>query len=276
MTDLFETAYRCLMERDPARKIALTREASRAWDEGRLTRSAREEAPRPVPDAGRPERPLLVPPRDVERRSMNTELGRVVLAHALAHIEFNAINIGWDAVYRFRDMPEDFYTDWIRVAREEAYHFELLQDYMQARGHGYGDFPAHGGLWETVRRTDDDVMVRMALVPRVLEARGLDVTPHMQKKLRQVGDEALVNILDVIYTEEKGHVLIGTRWFRYACEGRGVEPRETFRELLRKYMQGRIKGPYDELGRMEAGFTAEEIDDLKALEKEFEEAMSAG
>lgn len=266
--NLYLTAHACLMEADPARKAAMTREAAEAWAAGRLRRTDAP-GPEPVADAGRPEKPALVAPRDLARRSMSTPEGRIVLAHALAHIEFNAINIGWDAVYRFRDMPDAFYGDWIRVAREEADHFELLQHYLYQRGHDYGDFPAHDGLWEMVRRTDDDVLIRMALVPRVLEARGLDVTPGMQVKLREAGDEELVAILDVIYREEIGHVKIGSRWFNYLCQQRGLPPRETFRDLLNRYMQGRIRGPYDELGRMQAGFSAEEIEDLKALESEW-------
>lgn len=222
----------------------------------------------PIADPGRPARPELVRPRDLARRDTTTEIGRVVLAHALAHIEFNAINIALDAVYRFRGMPDDFYRDWLQVAAEEGRHFVLLADYLRDHGAAYGDYPAHNGLWEMVRRTDDDVMIRMALVPRVLEARGLDVTPGMQDKLREAGDERLVAILDVIYREEIGHVEIGSRWFRHCAGERGLDPRATFRDLLDRYMQGRIHGPYDELGRMAAGFTAEEIEDLKALEAE--------
>ncbi|MFP4272263.1 MAG: ferritin-like domain-containing protein [Halothiobacillaceae bacterium] len=221
-----------------------------------------------VPDPGRPAKPDLVLPRDLARRDMRSQAGRVVLAHALAHIEFNAINIALDAVYRFRGMPKQYYLDWLQVAAEEGAHFVLLADYLADHGAGYGDFPAHGGLWEMVRRTDDDVLVRMALVPRVFEARGLDVTPGMQRKLAAAGDDRLVAILDVIYREEIGHVEIGTRWFRHACAERGVPPRETFRDLLRAYMSGRIRGPYDELGRMEAGFTAEEMEDLREMERE--------
>ncbi len=266
---LQERAYGVLMAADPREKARLAGElyddvvargVGVLLDEGTVAE--------PVADPGRPPRPELVLPRDLARRDMQTEEGRVILAHALAHIEFNAINIGLDAVYRFRGMPERYYRDWLQVAAEEGRHFVLLADYLADHGTAYGDYPAHNGLWEMVRRTDDDVMVRMALVPRVLEARGLDVTPGMQAKLREIGDERLVAILDVIYREEIGHVEIGTRWFRHCAEGRGLDPRATFRDLLERYMQGRIRGPYDELGRMAAGFTAEELDDLKALEAE--------
>lgn len=222
----------------------------------------------PVREPGRPPRPALVPPRELPRRITHTQPGRNAMAHAFAHIEFNAINIALDAVYRFDDMPAAFYYDWLQVAAEEGRHFLLLQDYLAQNGCAYGDFAAHNSLWETVSATDHDVMVRMALVPRVLEARGLDVTPAIADKLRVVGDQPLVDILGVIYRDEIGHVEIGTRWFRYCAEQRQLDPRSTFRELLTEYMQGRIRGPYDEPGRLAAGFTPEEIDDLKVMEAE--------
>ncbi|WP_372590994.1 ferritin-like domain-containing protein [Guyparkeria sp.] len=222
----------------------------------------------PVPDPGRPERPELVSPKDVVKRGPATPEGRASMAHSFAHIEFNAMNIGLDACYRFDAMPADFYRDWLSVARDEAKHFELLDAYLRERGYRYGSFPAHASLWETVHGTEHDVMVRMALIPRVLEARGLDVTPGIQRKLAQYDDQPLIDILDVIYNEEIQHVHIGTRWFRYACEQRGVDPRQTFRELLQQYMAGRIRGPYDEFGRKAAGFTDGEMQDLKDMEAE--------
>ncbi len=197
-----------------------------------------------------------------------------MLAHALAHIEFNAINIALDAVYRFRDLPDAFYRDWLRVAAEEGAHFRLLRDALRERGADYGDYPAHDGLWQTVHATDHDPLVRMALVPRVLEARGLDVTPGIQAKLKKAGDTELVAILDVIQRDEIGHVAIGTHWFRHLCEQRGLEPRATFRDLLGEYMAGRIHGPYDEQARAAAGFTPEELADLKALEAETLERLA--
>jgi len=265
---LHKAAYDVLMTADPREKSRLASELYAEAQTG-FERDDETITPiEPVPDPGRPAKPELVRPRDLAQRNIHSQEGRVVLAHALAHIEFNAINIALDAVYRFRGQPDQYYLDWLRVAAEEGTHFVLLEDYLNDHGAAYGDYPAHNGLWEMVRRTDDDLMIRMALVPRVFEARGLDVTPGMQRKLAAVGDNRLVSILDVIYREEIGHVEIGTRWFRYVCEQRGLPPRETFRDLLRKYMSGRIRGPYDELGRMEAGFTAEEIEDLKTLEEE--------
>lgn len=267
MSTVHDAAYACLMESNPVRKANCVRHLQQDFAAGRLVVEQGGEA-LPVPDPGRPARPELVERKHLAQRPVKELEGRLALAHALAHIEFNAINIGLDAAYRFRGLPADFHADWIRVAVEEASHFELLRAYLNDQGRDYGDYPAHDGLWEMVRRTDDDPMIRMALVPRVLEARGLDVTPGMQARLREVGDERLVAILDVIYREEIGHVEIGTRWFRHLCAQRGLDPRVTFRELLTEYMSGRIRGPYDELGRMHAGFTAEEMEDLRALEME--------
>ncbi|ANJ66376.1 hypothetical protein A9404_02370 [Halothiobacillus diazotrophicus] len=260
-----------LMMTDPFAKATeaglLYRECGLAdFHQGQI--ALRTEPVQHIPDPGRPARPELVPPRDLPRRITHTQAGRNAMAHAFAHIEFNAINIALDAVYRFDDMPPGYYRDWLQVAAEEGRHFLLLADYLAVHGCAYGDFPAHNSLWETVCATDHDVMVRMALVPRVLEARGLDVTPAISEKLQAAGDTALVAILDVIYRDEIGHVEIGTRWFRHCAEARGVDPRTTFRDLLNEYMQGRIRGPYDEPGRLAAGFSPEEMADLKAMEAE--------
>ncbi len=175
---IFQAAEACLMEQDTEQKIALTRQAQQAWLAGQLSLESRD-SPQTTEIPGRPPRPELVSPRHLPRRSMASPKGRAALIHSLCHIEFNAINLGWDAVYRFRVMPRDFYTDWITVAAEEAYHFSLLRDHLRDMGYDYGDFDAHNGLWEMAIKTDFDPLVRMALVPRVLEARGLDVTPGM-------------------------------------------------------------------------------------------------
>ncbi len=187
------------------------------------------------------------------------------LAHAIAHIEFNAINLALDAVYRFRHMPRDFYADWLRVAAEESRHFLMLADYLAQHDAAYGDYDAHNGLWEMAVKTDHDVMVRMALVPRVLEARGLDVTPGMIEKLKKAGERQLVEILEIIHREEIGHVLIGSRWFRYACEQRGLSPRDVFTRLLNDHTKGIIQGPFDEESRLKAGFTEDEIEQLVTM-----------
>ena len=264
-TDLFSEVFNCLMVERPAEKVVMSQALYQRWRQEPFIIQS-DTAPQPIPVAGRPEKPELVSPRQVPKRSMNTEDGRVILAHAIAHIEFNAINLALDAVYRFRDMPKDYYSDWLQVASEEAYHFSLVEAYLKNHGHQYGDYRAHNGLWEMALKTSDDVMVRMALVPRVLEARGLDVTPGMIDKLEKVGDKELVDILRIIHREEIGHVAIGSRWFRYACEQRGVEPRVTFKALLKLHMKGAIRGPFDELTRKQAGFSDEEMDDLKSFE----------
>lgn len=265
---LRERAHRALMEPNPAKKIAA---AAALWqDATHLPDLALIEPPQApiqrIADPGRPTKPELIAPRDLTRRSPASQAGRSAMAHAFAHIEFNAINIGLDAVYRFDHQPAAFYRDWLRVAAEEGKHFQLLNDYLAEHGQTYGDYPAHDSLWETVHATDHDVLIRMALIPRVLEARGLDVTPGIAEKLRRHGDTPLADILGIIYTDEIGHVEIGTRWFRHHCAERGLDARERFRQLLNEYMHGRIRGPYDEPGRRQAGFSPEEIADLKALE----------
>jgi uncharacterized ferritin-like protein (DUF455 family) len=207
---------------------------------------------------GRPERPQLVRPRDVPSRGLGTAAGRAALVHAVAHIEFNAINLALDACCRFRGLPAEFYRDWLNVAQDEARHFQRLCDRLRELGHDYGDFPAHNGLWEAAEKTAHDVLARMALVPRVLEARGLDVTPGIIRRLREVGDEATAVILDTILDEEVAHVRAGTHWFRHLCAMRGLEPPATFRRLLREYnMQPRP--PFNLDARAAAGFDQDEM-----------------
>lgn len=219
-----------------------------------------EEAPATsIVEPGRPAKPELVAPRALARRSAYTPEGRAALIHALCHIEFNAINLALDAVYRFRQMPREYYTDWLQVAKEEAYHFGLLEQHLATLGYRYGDFPAHNGLWEMALATDHDVLVRMALVPRVMEARGLDVTPSIMDKLSTAGDEDAVAILQIIQRDEVGHVEIGTRWYRYVCAQRGLDAFATFKQLLKQYLKGQVKGPYDIAMRKRAGFSDEEL-----------------
>ena len=184
------------------------------------------------------------------------------MAHAIAHIEFNAINLALDAVYRFRHLPAPYYGDWLQVASEEALHFSLLSDYLQSHHSYYGAYVAHNGLWEMALKTDHDVLIRMALVPRVLEARGLDVTQSMIARLEQVGDDTLAAILRTIYTDEIGHVGIGSHWFKYLCQIRNMDSDETFSRLLTEYHQAKLTGPMDELARTQAGFTRNELNFL--------------
>lgn len=218
----------------------------------------------PACEVGRPAYPELVPPRLLPKRGLGTLEGRAALVHALAHIEFNAINLAWDAVYRFRGMPTDYYTDWIQVALEESLHFSLLQNHLQKLGFAYGSFPAHNGLWEMALETAYDPLVRMALVPRVLEARGLDVTPGIMEKFASVGDNDAVNILKIILRDEIGHVATGSRWFFYLCQERNLNATETFRDLLRKHLKSGLKLPFSMDARLQAGFTPDELSGLVA------------
>lgn len=217
-----------------------------------------------VPDPGRPDAPELVAPRFSKNRPLTTLRGRKALIHAVTHIEFNAINLALDAAWRFRDMPEQYYLDWLRVADDEARHFELLSARLAELDMQYGDLVAHNGLWQAACKTDHDVMVRMALVPRVLEARGLDVTPLMIEKLTAAGDDKSVAALSVILAEEVAHVEIGSRWFKYCCDQRGLAPEPTFVELLDQY-NGVVRPPFNEKARLKAGFSKAELASLSQL-----------
>ena len=211
---------------------------------------------------GRPERPLLVPPGSVARRAVGTRDGRAALLHALAHIEFNAIGLALDHVWRFAGLPEEYYRDWVGVAVEEAHHFALLRGRLRQAGHDYGDFPAHDGLWEMARRTADDALARMALVPRTLEARGLDASPAVRAKFVAVGDFESARIIDVILRDEIGHVAIGNRWFHYLCAQHGLDARVAYREAATRFSAPRRRGPMNVEARLQAGFTEQELADL--------------
>jgi uncharacterized ferritin-like protein (DUF455 family) len=266
MACLYAAARACLDAADPARKLALTHEAAAAFARGELAPSADAPAPEPIAAPGRPPRPLLVPPRDLAQRGLGSEAGRAAFLHAVAHIEFNAVNLAWDAVYRFRGMPAAFYADWVQVADDEARHFALLLARLQALGADYGDFPAHNGLWEMAEKTAVSCLQRMALVPRVLEARGLDVTPGMIARLRQSGDEASAQVLELILREEVAHVAAGTRWFHWCCAQQGLAPSREFIRLVREVARGSLRGPFNRLAREQAGFDSYEMTELEAME----------
>ena len=211
---------------------------------------------------GRPERPLRVSATAVEKRSPFTPEGRAALIHSICHIEFNAINLALDAAWRYDGMPEAYYRDWLRVADEEALHFTLLHAHLRGMGHAYGDFSGHDGLWSMCEKTRDDIVARMALVPRTLEARGLDATPLIQAKLRRVGTPdalAACDILDIILRDEVGHVAIGNRWYRWLCARDGLDPIAHYRLLYRRHEAPRLRAPFNLEARALAGFTAEEL-----------------
>jgi uncharacterized ferritin-like protein (DUF455 family) len=258
---LFDAARRCLEASDPAEKMALTHRSAN----GDLAIPVDAAPPDRIRAPGGPHGLRLVSPRDLPHRGLGTPEGRANFLHAIAHIEFNAINLAWDAVYRFRGMPDEFYSDWAGVADDEARHFELLAQRLRELGHDYGDFEAHNGLWEMAEKTADSCLARMALVPRVLEARGLDVTQAMIVKLRGLGDDASADILETILGEEIRHVAIGSRWFAWCCQREGREPESTFIELIRDIAKGAIRGPFNFTARAEAGFAESEMAMLAAL-----------
>jgi uncharacterized ferritin-like protein (DUF455 family) len=262
---LFDAARACLDAASPEAKVAATLAAADAFARGELALPDDAPAPDAIRMPGRPERPLLVHPRDLPRRGFGSIEGRAAFIHAIAHIEFNAIDLAWDAAYRFRGMPRGFYVDWVGVAHDEARHFVMLRERLREHGHDYGDFDAHNGLWEMAEKTAHDGLARMALVPRVLEARGLDVTPGMIVKLRSLGDDATADILEVILREEVAHVAAGSRWFRWYCEREGVEPLPRFRELLAEYARAVLYGPFNHEARSAAGFGEDELAALERL-----------
>ena len=264
MKSLFAAARACLDAATPDDKPALTLAMADAFARGELAIPTEAPPPEPIRMPGRPPRPRLVHPRDLPRRGFGSDEGRAAFIHAVAHIEFNAIDLAWDAVYRFRGMPADYYADWVSVAADEARHFAMLRARLREFGHDYGDFDAHNGLWEMAEKTAHDGLARMALVPRVLEARGLDVTPGMIVKLRSLGDDATADILDVILREEVAHVAAGSRWYRWHCERAGVEPRARFRELLREHATGVLHKPFNTEARLQAGFDLDELESLLA------------
>ena len=259
-------AYDCLQARDPAEKVQLTENCRNLWLKGAL----RIDHQLPIVEhcrVGWPEKPVLVPFNQLPKRTVSSDKGHAALMHSFAHIEFNAINIAWDAVYRFVDMPDQFYDDWSRIAHEEAYHFTLINDYLKSMGFEYGSFAAHQGLWEMVEQTRHDVMVRMALVPRVLEARGLDVTPDIIQRFKHHNRHQAAEILSIIYEDEIGHVEVGSRWFNYLCEKRQLDPKQTFVSLIEQYAVDKIRQPFNEVARMKAGFSEQEMEYLNQCTK---------
>ena len=254
-------AFEILLERDVDSTITRTRELATMWKEGQLPLG--EHPVVKIFSCGRPAKPELVSPKNLGKRNMTTKEGKAVLFHALAHIEFNAVHLALDAVYRFSDMPNDYYDDWMKVADDEAKHFQMLNAQMKTLGFAYGDFPAHNGLWQMALDTDDDVMVRMALVPRLLEARGLDVAPKIGTKLRRAGDHAAGDVVDIIIKDEITHVKIGNRWFHWCCKQRNLDPMTVFKESLEAKAKDILRGPLAHDLRLEAGFTQEELDWLE-------------
>lgn len=237
-------------------KLVLAAALAADWAAGRLHRGP---APGIVAAPGWPARLMRVEPRAVPHRSANSREGRAALIHAIAHIEFSAINLALDHALRFPEQPDDYCGDWIGVAAEEALHFGLLRERLRTLGHDYGDFPAHASLWQMAEKTANDALARMALVPRLLEARGLDATPPLRARFEKVGDGDTAAVLDVILRDEIRHVAIGDRWFRHFCGERGVEPEATYRRLIAEYAAPWPQMPMNESARRVAGFSAAEL-----------------
>lgn len=258
-TELRQAALFWLAEPDAARKAAGVRQLAQIWTSGAMGLDCNAVLTAIASIPGIPIKPELVAPRLVKRRSMVTVEGRAVLIHALVHIEFNAINLALDAIWRFAGMPRAYYTDWLQVADEEALHFSMLAGHLLGMGNSYGDFPAHSSLWEMAAKTECDVLARMALVPRTMEARGLDVVPSLRDKLAQAGDMNAAAIMDVILTDEIGHVAIGNRWYGYLCEQRNLEPVETYASLTVAYAAPVLRGPFNLPARRAAGFSDPEL-----------------
>lgn len=241
---------------------ALGADDAPAWDRDS---SLTPDPAAPLP--GRPPQPVLVAPHEVAQRSPFTREGLAALLHAIAHIEFNAIDLALDAVWRFPGLPTDFYRQWLQVAHEEATHFGLLREHLATLGHAYGDFPAHNGLWEMCVKTQHDATARMALVPRTLEARGLDATPLIQARLRRVDTpeaRRAIEILDVILRDEIGHVAVGNRWYAWLCAQQGLEPVAHYRVLARRHTAPRLRPPFNLDARRSAGFSEAELAGLQS------------
>ncbi len=249
-------ATMAILSADLDEKTELAQETARRWHARRL--SLRSPLDPELPERpGRPEKPLLVPPKATEKRSLHTLPGRIAMLHALAHIELNAVDLALDIVARFASepVPHSFFDGWMRVAFEEAKHFRMVRERMQALGADYGDMPAHDGLWQAAHSTRNDLTARLAVVPLILEARGLDVTPSLQEKMRETGDIDSADVLKVIYEDEKGHVAVGAKWFRFLCAREKKDPAATFKRLVRANFRGALKAPFNDVARAEAGLT---------------------
>jgi uncharacterized ferritin-like protein (DUF455 family) len=254
---LAEYARAIVSERSPVEKVALARLASNRWRSRALSKVRQSGSHKMPKRPGRPEHPKLLAPREMPRRSTSGLKGRLAMVHALAHIELNAIDLSWDLVGRFitTPMPRSFFDDWVQVGHEEAGHFELLSKRLHDLGANYGDLPAHDGLWQAAQDTEHDLKARIAVVPLVLEARGLDVTPSMIDKLTAAGDTETAAVLQVVYEDEKRHVAYGAKWFRYMCERDGSRPEAAFQALVRTHFRGALKPPFNDKARSEAGLT---------------------
>ena len=265
LNNFFDKAFEAIMLGNATEKCRATQALLDDLRSGKMVYQHAME-PLEISTPGFPDDLQLVAPRNLKRRGIARQAGRNALMHAIAHIEFNAINLALDAAYRFRGMPEAFYRDWINVAADEARHFKLICGYLDQHNCRYGDHPVHSGLWDMAFSTRSDVVARMALIPRVLEARGLDVTPAMVERLKRVSDDLAVEVLQVIYTDEIEHVKTGSKWFKYCCDQRGLEQEKTFIRMIDQYLHGELRGPFNKPARRLAGFNDDEMDFFTSLE----------
>jgi uncharacterized ferritin-like protein (DUF455 family) len=248
-------ALDALQHQDPNEKCSATEALHFTYDTIHFQTEIAEPAGLPM----HPEKPALVHATQIERRTLATPTGHAALIHSLAHIEFNAVNLALDAIWRFANLPCEYYAQWLSIAKDEARHFRLLRDHLQSLGFAYGDFPAHDGLWDMAEKTKHDVLARMALVPRTLEARGLDASPKVQEKLFSSGDKTGAAIVAIILNDEIGHVRIGNHWYRWLCAQRRLEPLQTYQDLAVQYDAPALRPPFNLIARRQAGFTEEEL-----------------
>lgn len=262
MDNLYELAKNCILASSPADKINLTLEATNAWQAGKLNWTDGD-APEPLDCPGRLDKPIIIAPNELPKRKIGSIEGRAALIHSLTHIELTAVNLAWDVVYRYREMPKAYYDDWVQCAKEEAGHFILLRQRLIEMGYDYGSFPVHNGLWEMAVTTGGDLMDRMGIIQRVFEARALDVVPKTLQKFKNLNDKSMVSALTIICNDEVGHVSAGTHWFHYRCEQEQLDPDTTFFYLLKKYMNRPLPAPFNREIRLKAGFSENELDYLE-------------
>ncbi len=263
MDNIFYLAHQCLRESNLADKILLSINAAKKINDGDINFDYYKvdiESSNP----GRPEKPVLISPKNVPKRNIQTIEGRAAMIHSFAHIEFNAINLAWDLVFRFQDMPKEFYHDWSQVAVEETKHFNMLRENLISLGYDYGDFPAHDGLWTIAEKTQHDILLRLAVVPRIMEARGLDVTPNLIARFRSIKDDDTVSILELILKEEIGHVNFGSKWFHYMCQKNNYNPEEKFMEIADEFLPVSKTKNINYKARLLAGFSETELEYLAA------------
>ncbi len=274
MKNLYQEAKNCFLTVDPDEKLELSLQIAGAWEAGSLEWKDGE-SPLQLDTPGRQDKPVLVKPAKVKNRGFKSIQQRAALIHALTHIELTAVNLAWDSVYRYRHLPEEYYADWVKTAKEETQHFFLLRNSLRDMGYDYGDLPAHDELWQMAVTTADDLMARMAIVHRVLEARALDVVPFSVGKFRDIGDKKTADSLIIIANDEIGHVNAGSRWFRYRCEQEKTDPDKMFFTLMEKYLKSTPKGPFNTDARLKAGFSPAEMQELQRLDLQYKTAKKA-